>query len=267
MSISVTENESLSKADLRIVELAVRGRQINPPKRGRQPESRSDARNGLIRSAVDHVVGASVSKPMAEAYKVGAALFENACYLCGYALYRANGASFSEKALSPQADHILPHSHGGAGAAGHLLPTHNVCNNAKGNWHFEEYLADRPRALALVKEFMELYSVRQLMGLHQAVSQAADEALAVYSQKLVEIGAAYDLVVPPYTIVRKPAAVEPDLPPAVLAKLKANQRKNELANALQLRLKVEAEVVRALRAEGIAVPSNIYTVAEGKTNA
>jgi hypothetical protein len=267
MSISVTSIKSLSEIDLEIKNLAAESKHINPPKRGRSPESRSDARAGLIRSAIDLVVGSKTNRPMVEAYRAGCTIFQNSCYICGYKCYQSDGSPYGG-VLSPQADHILPHLLGGAGAAGHLLPTHTVCNNIKGQRNVDDYLSDRPEALALVNYFMELYSVEQMPGLHQAVSQLVNETLEEFSAKLTALGKEHDRDVPSYSILRELIEdPEANLPEAVKVQLAADRLILDRKAGILERDKAEVKVRKALRSAGISNPSSIYKLAEGAADA
>lgn len=270
MSLSVTETVVSELHEVELLdaeELTRRSKHIvRIPKRGKSPESRSDVYGGLIRAAVDHVVGAGGRESMAKAFRAGCALFENSCYICGYPVYRSTGDPF-EGLLSPQADHILPHSLGGAGAAGHLLPTHRVCNDAKSNALVEDYLFDRPEALRRIDRFKELYEVTEMPGLYDAVKERVAKAVAVLSDDLIELGLDYDLEVPAFYTAKPKAETEaeekPKLPAAVLAKMEANAKATEREKLLVIRDQAEEQVRRWLRTYGINDAKSIYTAKNG----
>jgi len=270
MSLSVTEIAVSELSEVELLdaeELTRRSKHIvRIPKRGKSPESRSDVYGGLVRAAVDHVVGAGGRESMAKAFRAGCTLFESSCYICGYPVYRSTGDPF-EGLLSPQADHILPHSLGGVGAAGHLLPTHRVCNDAKSNALVEDYLFDRPEALRRINRFKELYEVTEMPGLYAAVTERVAKAFAGLSADLTELGLDYDLEVPPfYTAKPKTEDVaeeKPKLPAAVLAKMEANAQATERKKLLAIRNQAEEQVRRWLRTSGLPEAKSIYTSANG----
>lgn len=252
---------------LDVEELTRRSKHIvRIPKRGKSPESRSDVYGGLIRAAVDHVVGAGGRESMARAFRAGCTLFESSCYICGYPVYRSTGDPF-EGLLSPQADHILPHSLGGAGAAGHLLPTHRVCNDAKSNALVEDYLFDRPEALRRIERFKELYEVTEMPGLYDAVKERVAKAVAVLSDDLIELGLNYDLEVPPFYTAKPKVDEETEeklkLPAVVLAKMEANAKATERKRLIAIRDQAEEQVRRWLRTYGINDAKSIYTSTNG----
>lgn len=165
--LKTNQEKALEKlwSDLEEPQLTLKGREelsdiliagvekINPPKRGKSLESFSDAANLLKRACRDRLMPQNSS--MQSGYRFAAWLFNNNCYICGRPAYDSDG----DPVCPPiQADHVIPPSLGGAGAAGNMAPAHNTCNNAKGESDPEEYFADKPEVLSRLKLLRHVFS-------------------------------------------------------------------------------------------------------------
>lgn len=153
-------------------------RKVEPPKRGKERESLSDAANAMTRAIIDRVVvsGRPLDISLQDSYRAGVAFFYDRCYLCGMIAYVDN-KSVSAPAITVQADHITSHEFGGAGAPGHILQTHAACNNAKGKFLVEDYLDGRDDALKLIDEFRTLYGAKSQEGVYGEVDKIVNECL------------------------------------------------------------------------------------------
>lgn len=126
---------------------------IKPPKRGGNRESVSDAKNIFMRAALDKIFSRPGS--LREAWRVGVAMFDGGCYLCGKKIYDTKGNL--KRGVSVQADHIIPPLLGGTISAGNMAPAHRECNDLKADTLVEEYLKDLPKQLEKVQDFQEMY--------------------------------------------------------------------------------------------------------------
>lgn len=126
---------------------------IKPPKRGGSRESVSDAKNIFMRASLDKIFSRPGS--LRESWRVGVAMFDGGCYLCGKKIYDTNGNL--KRGVIVQADHIIPPLLGGTISAGNMAPAHRECNDLKADTLVEEYLKDLPKQLERVKDFQEMY--------------------------------------------------------------------------------------------------------------
>lgn len=144
---ALKQKEELAKASL-----TKSSQDINPPKRGKSPESLSDTANSLRRGIRDRLVAQDSS--MALAYRFAVSLFDNNCYICGKPAYDSMGNAINGPI---QADHVIPPIWGGAGAAGNMAPAHPECNNDKGDSDPEVYFVDQPETLDKLKILREVF--------------------------------------------------------------------------------------------------------------
>ena len=100
---------------------------IKPPKRGGSRESVSDAKNIFMRASLDKIFSRPGS--LRESWRVGVAMFDGGCYLCGKKIYDTNGNL--KRGVIVQADHIIPPLLGGTISAGNMAPAHRECNDLK----------------------------------------------------------------------------------------------------------------------------------------
>lgn len=126
---------------------------IKPPKRGGSRESISDAKNIFMRASLDKIFSRPGS--LRESWRVGVAMFDGGCYLCGKKIYDTTGNL--KRGVVVQADHIIPPLLGGTISAGNMAPAHRECNDLKADTLVEEYLKDSPKRLERVKDFQEMY--------------------------------------------------------------------------------------------------------------
>lgn len=157
-------------------------------KRGKSPESISDAVSSTARAIQDKAMKSiqENDESIMASYHVGIGLFEGNCYLCGMKAFH-NKKPFPSKSLTVQADHVIPPKYGGAGAPGHLLPAHAICNDAKGNELVENYLYDRAEPLRRIKLFQEHYNVRVLAELPQKLKAIVYKHFIALQDEVAEL--------------------------------------------------------------------------------
>lgn len=135
---------------------------VNPPKRGRQKEALSDARNSFRRAHLDKKYSSDES--IRESFRVGVALFEGRCYISGDKLYNDDDGSKVDD-VSIQADHVISSLYGGVGSAGNILPASTKSNNDKGDVSLEE-LNISAEDKEKIKDFQKLYGYKPLNEYH-----------------------------------------------------------------------------------------------------
>lgn len=151
-------------------------------KRSKRPESLKAVKNTLKRGSLDEACASG--SDLQTSVRVGLMMFEGRCYLCLKPL--VDGVS-NDNPRKTQADHIIPHKHGGAGTAGNVLLTHADCNNRKASKTVEEFLGKNHPSLPIIADFQKLYGYQAVSQVKaDRISKFIEDSFSEFSKSLVE---------------------------------------------------------------------------------
>lgn len=175
--------DKLNKLNINLITYAQFHR-MSIQKRGKSKESLSDAKNMLRRALADQVLDTEKAS-MSEAYRVGTALFDGCCYLCGKPL--------EDGERGVQADHVVSHLKGGYGAAGNMLPAHAECNDKKSDEMYEDTVYYNPENFEKILKFREAYNFNYSNEIMWAlIDKVADKHIQQMQQEVAELMGAFN---------------------------------------------------------------------------
>lgn len=155
------------------------------PKRGKRVESYSDIKNALVRGIMDDNDRAT-AETLVPAFREWVLLTKGKCLgrnvnpTCLEYTHKISSVNgYYMKHLNSQADHVVPYNRGGSTKPGNMVALCSPCNNRKGNGPVEDFLADDPKSLQLVKRFARRHGfVPMSVAYYEATVAKVDAILA-----------------------------------------------------------------------------------------